>query len=304
MRVGEATMPRRGKRAVVLAVATLLGLGIVRGAARAGTVEGRAGDEDAVEQSSATREAFDRYVRLTEERINTELAPGGPFLWLDTLPAGERDGAYAALRRGELRIEHLATLDHGKEIECPKGLIHHWVGIVYVPGATLEQALRMVQDYDHHAEVYAPDVARSKLISRAGDDFRVYLRFHRKKIVTVVLDTEHDVHYQRLDATRAASRSVSTRVQEVRDAGSKDEKDLPEVEGGGYLWRINSYWRFLERDGGTYVQCESVSLTRDIPLGFGWLIGPFVESIPRESLRFTLEATRNHLEAAKNSKRK
>src|SRR5579863_1858474 len=294
-------MVRAGKRASMLAVTALLGLGIVHGAARAGRVEGPARDGDAVEQSSATREAFDRYVRLTEGRINTELAPGGPFLWLDTLPAGERDDAYAVLRRGEIRIEHLTTLDRGKEIECPKGLIHHWVGIVYVPGATLEQTLRMVQDYDHHAEVYAPDVARSKLISRAGDDFRVYLRFHRKKIVTVVLDTEHEVHYQRLDATRAASRSVSIRVQEVRDAGSKDEKDLPEGEGGGFLWRINSYWRFLERDGGTYVQCESVSLTRDIPLGFGWLIGPFVESIPRESLRFTLEATRNHLEAERNS---
>jgi hypothetical protein len=108
------------------------------------------------------------------------------------------------------------------------------------------------------------------------------------------------VHYQRLDATRVASRSVSTRVQEVHDAGSPDEKVLPEGEGGGFMWRINSYWRFMERDGGTYVQCESVSLTRDIPTGLGWLIGPFVESIPRESLRFTLEATRNRL-VARNS---
>lgn len=252
-------------------------------------------NEESVEQSAAAREAFERYVQLTEARISGELAPGGSFLEVDGLPAGERDAAYGALRRGDIRIGHLATLDHGQEIACPHGMIHHWVGVVFIPGATLEQMLRMVQDYDHHAEVYAPDVMRSKLISHSGDDYHVYMRFHRKKIVSVVLDTEHDVRYQRLDSTHAASQSISTRVQEVHDAGSKDERDLPEGEGEGFLWRINSYWRFLERDGGTYVQCESVSLTRDIPYGLGWLIGPIVESVPRESLRFTLEATRNRL---------
>ncbi len=314
MNRGAATRRRAGKRAATLGLAALLGMGFMQGAtlrgvaagdkeisAREGAIAKSAHDAESAEQSPATREAFDRYVRITEARISTELTPGGAFLWPDKLHGGERDGAYAALRRGEIQIERVATLDHGQEIFCPRGMIHHWVGIVFVPGATLDQTLRMVQDYDHHAEVYAPDVVRSKLISRSGDNFRVFMRFRRKKIVTVVLDTEHDVRYQRLDATRAASRSVSTRIQEVHDAGAPDERDLPEGEGGGFLWRINSYWRFQERDGGTYVQCESVSLTRDIPTGFGWLIGPFVESIPRESLRFTLEAARNHLEAARNS---
>ena len=54
-------------------------------------------------------------------------------------------------------------------------------------------------------------------------------------------------------------------------------------------------WRFLARDGGVYVQCESTSLTRGIPVGLGWLVGPFVTSIPRESLSFTLETTRRVL---------
>jgi hypothetical protein len=50
------------------------------------------------------------------------------------------------------------------------------------------------------------------------------------------------------------------------------------------------------RDGGVYIQCESVSLTRGIPFGLGWVVGPFVTSIPRESLTFTLERTRQQLE--------
>ncbi len=124
-----------------------------------------------------------------------------------------------------------------------------------------------MQDYDHQAEFFAPDVMRAKILSHDGDDFTVFMRFHRTMVVTVVLDTEHRIHYQLIDATHAASRAVSTRVQEVEHAGAGNERDLPEGKDNGYLWRINNYWRFLQRDGGTYVQCESVSLSRDIPTG-------------------------------------
>jgi len=47
-----------------------------------------------------------------------------------------------------------------------------------------------------------------------------------------------------------------------------------------------------EGDGGVYVQSEVASLTRDIPTGLGWMIKPFVTGIPKETLKFTLEATR------------
>jgi hypothetical protein len=245
-------------------------------------------------------QAFDNYVHLTEERVSKELAPSGAFLRVDDLKADGRETAYAQLRRGEVRIEALTTLDHGKKIECPGCMIQHWLGIVFVPGATLDQTLRLVQDYDHHAEYFAPDVMRAKIISHSGDDFHVFMRFHRTMIVTVVLDTEHSVHYQRIDTTHAASRGVSTRVQEVMDAGTSAEHKLVEGKDNGYLWRINNYWRFLERDGGTYVQCESVSLSRDIPAGFAWLVAPFAESVPRESLRFTLEAVRKRLATQQN----
>jgi hypothetical protein len=159
----------------------------------------------------------------------------------------------------------------------------------------LEKTLRLVQDYDHQAEVYAPQVVRAKLISHTGDDFHIFLRLRQKKVITVTLDTEHDAHYDRIDATRTASTSVSTRVQQVENAGEPGERDLPEGRDDGFLWRINSYWRFVERDGGVYVQSESISLTRSIPTGLGWLVGPFVESIPRELLRATLENTRKGL---------
>lgn len=249
---------------------------------------------------AAAYKAFDHYIQLTEERVSRDLAPGGAFLNVDTLGANERDAAYAKLRVGEVRIESLTTLDRGQTIACPACMIQHWVGIVFIPGATLKQTLELMQDYDHQAEIFGPDVMRAKILSHSGDDFTVFMRFHRAMVVTVVLDTEHRVHYQRIDAMHAASRAFSTRVQEVEHAGTSSERDLPEGKDNGYLWRINNYWRFLQRDGGTYVQCESVSLSRDIPTGFAWLVAPFVESVPRDSLRFTLEAARKHLSLGRN----
>jgi hypothetical protein len=247
---------------------------------------------------AAAYRAFDKYVQFTDDRISRELAPGGPFLYVDTLNADERETAYQKLRAGEIKIEALTTLDHGQKILCPACMIQHWVGIIFIPGATLDQTLALAQDYDHQAEVFAPDVMRAKIISHSGDDFRIFMRFHRTMIVSVVLDTEHHVHYQHIDATHVASRADSTRVQEVERAGTSAERVLAEGKDNGYLWRINNYWRFLQRDGGTYVQCESVSLSRDIPTGFAWLVAPFAESVPRESLQFTLDAMRKHLMAA------
>ena len=247
------------------------------------------------ELKPATVEAFEQYVRLTTARNDEELRRGSPFLLVDSLPEPQRQQAYAALRAGEVRIERLETLHDGHPMDCPDGLIHHWVGVIFIPGATLEQTLRLVEDYDHHATYYAPDVQRAKILARQGDDFTVVMRFRRKKVVTVVLDTVHQIHYGRLDATRAFSRSATTRVAEVENPGQPDEHEKPAGHDGGYLWGMNTWWRFVERDGGTYVQSESVSLTRNIPAVVKWLVGPFVTSIPREALTFTLTATRNAL---------
>jgi hypothetical protein len=224
--------------------------------------------------------------------MDSETARREPFLWVDTLPPERRTAAHAQLREGKVVIERLETLDNGKRIDVPGGLIHHWIGTVFVPGATLAQTLSLEQDYNHHQEYFQPDVIRSKILRHQGDDFLVALRFYKKKIITTVLDTEHEVHYTVLDSTRASSRSHTTRIQEVENAGKPDERLEPEGNDRGFLWRMNTYWRFEQKDGGTYVESQSISLTRDIPAGLGFLIGPFVNSVPRESLTFTLATTR------------
>jgi hypothetical protein len=244
---------------------------------------------------------FDRYVRLTEQRMEAEVRPGGAFLRFEALPAEPRLRDEALLRNGEVITERLDTRDQDREIEIPGGLIHHWVGTIFIPGGSLDQILGLVQNYDRHQQYYSPQVLKSKLIERSGDEFKVYLRLRQKDVITVVLDTEHDVRYTRLDVARAYSRSFSTRITELEHAGEPSERALSPGKDHGFLWRLDSFWRFAERDGGVYVQCEVISLTRDIPLGLGPLVGPFLESIPKASLELTLRETRDALISKINS---
>jgi hypothetical protein len=239
-----------------------------------------------------TLAAFDNYVKLTEARNAAELQHGTNLLWIDGLKDSERADAYAAVKGGEIKMKKLETLENRERIRCPGGMIHHWAGVAFIPGAKLQDVVRVLQDYDHHAQYYAPDVERSKIDSRDGDHFVVFLRFRRHKVITVVLNTEHEVRYFRDSETRAHSRSSAVHIAEVENPGKPNEREKPPGEDGGFLWRMETWWRMEERDGGVFVQSEVVSLTRDIPAGLGWLIGPFVTSIPKETLTFTLEATR------------
>ena len=244
----------------------------------------------AAELQPRTVAAFDRYVAATESRLRQ-----GAFLWLDGLADARRAEEVARVRRGELSIDRMTTLEGGREIDVPAGLVHHWMGTAFVPNATVDDALTILQNYDAHERIYTPTVARSRLVGRDGDRFRIFLRFMLKKVITVVVNSEHEAQFRRPGADRAEGWIHSTRIAEVENAGEPDEREKPVGRDGGYLWRLNTYWRMLARDGGVYIQCESVSLTRGIPMGFGWLVGPFVTSIPRESMTFTLETTRKQL---------
>lgn len=275
-----------GRRFLVLAVF----LGLVPGEA--------ARPEPKLE--STTLEAFRKYVEQTEARNALELERGTNLLWVDGLRDPARAEAYRALGRGEVQLGRVETLENGRTIGCPHGLIHHWTGVAFVPGARLDQVLAVLEDYNHHQHYYAPDVERSAVEARTGDHFRVSLRFRRKKVITVVLDTEHEVDYYRDSETRAHSRSSAVRIREVENPGKSDEREKPAGEDGGFLWKMETWWRMEERDGGVYVQSEVVSLTRDIPTGLGWMIKPFVTGIPKESLTFTLEATRRAVQEKRN----
>jgi hypothetical protein len=236
-----------------------------------------------------TVEAFAAYIREAEAAMEQSLQAKGPFLWSDLNSERAQQ-----VQRGQVVAQFWAGRGPAN---VPNGLIHDWIGAVLIPGTTLKETLALIQDYDNHKNIYKPEVIGSRLISHKDGDFQIYLRLLKKKIITVVLDTDHEVHYRALDGMRWLCRSYTTRIAEVEDAGSPKERILPPDTGYGFLWRLYSYWRFQERDGGVYVECRAISLTRDVPSGLGWVIRPIIQKLPKESLTNTLEATRRALQA-------
>lgn len=241
---------------------------------------------------TATIEAFRQYIAKIEAQNSASLREG-PFLWVDGLPLREQKEAIAELKNGEVAMRRLSVSSAGENVNVPGGLIHDWEGIVFVPGVKIDDVLKILQDYDHQATYYAPDVEQARIESHNGNEFHVFLRFRRHKVVTVVLDTEHDITYFRDSPLTAHSRSSATHIAQVEDPGGPNEKEKAPGKDDGYLWRMETWWRMQERDGGVYVQNEAVTLTRDIPAGLGWLIEPFITKIPKETLEFTLQATRS-----------
>jgi hypothetical protein len=247
------------------------------------------------ELHAETLTAWESYVALTEERIGRELANAESFLLLDSLPPSERTRCHDAIESGRVCILERETLsDEGKEIRVPDGMIHHWYGSVLVPGATLDSVLDWVKTYDDR-ERYYPEVEGSRLLGRRGDEFRIFLRLKRTKVLTAHYNTEHEVTYRGHGEKRASSRSIATRIRELDHPGSPRETEKPPGEDRGFLWRLNSYWRFEEKDGGTYVECESISLSRDAPPGIRFALSQFIRSVPRESLESTLLPIRKNL---------
>jgi hypothetical protein len=121
---------------------------------------------------------------------------------------------------------------------------------------------------------------------------RLFLRLQRTKFVTVVYNTEHEVTFAHGTAGRASSVSVATKIAEVTDANKPSERELPPGDDSGYLWRLNAYWRYQVVPGGVIAECESISLSRDVPFGLGFVIGGLIRGTAQESMTRALEEIR------------
>lgn len=237
----------------------------------------------AARPTAAATAAFNSYIGRVESRLAAEHRSAAGFLAPEDT---------ARLRRGELIVEEL-TPSSGAEL--PEALLHDWRGTAFVPGAKAADFERLMRDFGAYPRHYAPQVIAAKVIAQEGDRMQATMRVRQKHVLTVVMDTAYDIEFGRLDARRGYSISRSTRIAEIDSPGTAHERELSAGEEHGFLWRLDTYWSYEEWDGGLYIQIESVSLTRSIPTGLGWAIGPFIESIPRESLEFTLRATRDSL---------
>ena len=242
----------------------------------------------AAEPPPAASSAFNTYVASLELRLALQHRSQNGFV--APPPAGQSD---LRLRQGELIIEQLTP---SSSADLPGAMLHHWRGTAFIPGGKAADFEPLMKDFNAYPQHYAPQVMDAKILSQQGDHFQAVMRVRQKHVITVVMDTAYDITFGRLDPQHGYSISRSTQIDEIDSPGTRNERTLKSTEEHGFLWRLNTYWSYQEREAGLYVQIESASLTRSIPTGFGWIIGPFVKSVPRESLEFTLRSTCNALQ--------
>ena len=219
--------------------------------------------------------AFDRYVESVETAMNHDL-----------------EFEKIKLRGGEVQIGPGSTPP-----DIAGGMIQDWRGALFLPHATIQKVKTVLQDYENYKQFYKPEVIESKQLAHQADEYDVFLRLRKKQVLTVVLNTEYHVRYSQSDARRMHVTSRSTRIAEVSDPGRSFTDEKPVGHDSGFLWRLNSYWRFEEADGGVYAELRAISLSRDVPAGLAWMIKGFVAKFPKESILNTLRGTRAAVEA-------
>ena len=227
-----------------------------------------AGQKIIVHLSPKTNDAFDKYVAAAEGKMD----------WKPRTSAKGGDVDVAAMG--------------GTPIDVEDGMIHDWAGGVLVKGGTVEKALAVFQDYAGYKKVFAPEVLDSQQLSHDGDRWGSRLRISRRSgLISVTYDAEYAIEYRQLDEGRWAIQSHSTKISELGDGN----KPMADGTGQGFLWRMNSYWLIEPRRDGVYLECRAISLSRDIPTGLGWIVRPMVSTVPRDSLKATVEEARNSL---------
>ena len=237
---------------------------------------------EAAEPKQETLRAWDEYIRIVNLNAAKSAAGDSQFLWTD-----ESQDMARRLQQNEVVIT-----DHDPN-EVPQGIIHDWVGAVFVPNVTLDQALSVIENYDRYNEFYQPLVRKCTILARDGDRVKLNVVATQKAFsVTAAVKTDEQVQIVRLGPRKAYITSSAIRVQEIADYGRPTEHPFPESRRPGYVWREVTVQRLEERDGGVYVELETVVLSRGIPQGFRWLIKPIVDELPRKLMLDTLNDTR------------
>jgi hypothetical protein len=231
--------------------------------------------------------AFNAYVKAVETRLAQQHQSRDGFLGPPLTAQSKK-----RLQQGELIIEPITPVTGSA---LPGALLHDWRGTAFAPGATVADFERLMKNIGAYAQYFSPQVLEAKLLSQQGDRLQAFMRVRQHHVITVVMDTTYDITFGRLDDQHGYSLSRSTKISEIASPGTPTEHAVPAEDEHGFLWRQNTYWTYEEGDGGLYMQIESVSLSRSVPTGLNWIVQPFIEKIPRESLEFTLRSTCNAL---------
>jgi hypothetical protein len=244
---------------------------------------------------SATLDAWNAYLEKTQN-FEERTAGDHPFLWLEESP-----DRVARVRRGE--VVFAPVVGHGTAT-VPHGLIHDWIGAIFIPGATLDDLWAVIHDYDDYAHLYKPVVKSSRTLACADTSQEFQMVWHRKVLfVSAALDGRYQARDVVLDPHRGYNVAEAVEIREIQRYGRNDERLLPPDTGNGFIWRIRSITRYEERDGGVYLELQAMALTRNIPASVAWIVNPVVNHLSITSLTVTLRQTRDAVIAAGRSRK-
>jgi hypothetical protein len=239
----------------------------------------------AAELNQQSLTAWENYVASAKLRMQDRLAGKSPFLWVDADPMRRQQ-----LSSGQIVI---SPIGNSHPLSVPHGLVHHWIGAVFIPGATIQDLSAVVGDYGRYSEIYRPTLIKAELLDSTGDEQKFSILWvQRVLLVTAAFYTELDSNYFTLNSRQGYMTFSTTRVQQIENYGEKDERRLAPDEGSGYLSRLVSFARFEERDGGLYLELEVIGLSKDLPGSLRFLLKPVIDHVPRQLLTAKLDQTR------------
>lgn len=229
-----------------------------------------------------TLRAFESYSGAVEARIERDRGTAD-FL---RLAAGE--SARARLRDGDVVAVAASALGVRPAVAIPSGQVQHWVGAAFIPGMTIARALPKLRDYNNRKREMAPGIVESRILSREGDEFRVWLRVQQRAMLPAVFDLILQIRYRAPDDGRL---EIESRTESVREVAGVDAPRGAAARDRGLLWALDHYWRFEEGDGGVYVECEALVLARATPALLRWIAEPLVARAARRTLEGTVVDT-------------
>ena len=237
---------------------------------------------EAAEPRQETLRAWDDYIRSVNASVADRVVGTRPFLWVDDSSEIQR------------RVQHgeLVVTNHDPR-KVPQGMIHHWVGAMFVPNVTLDLVMLALNNYDRYSEIYKPLIRKTVVLDRNGDTVKLNVLAVQKALsVTAAVETDEEIRITRPAPNRVSIKADSVRMQEIADYGKLSEHPYPEARRPGYVWRAVIVQRLEQRDGGVYVELETISLSRGIPVEVRWLIKPLTDDLPRKMMTDMLSATR------------
>ena len=230
----------------------------------------------------ATLKAFDQYAAVVEDRIRSD---SGTANFLRVL---SDESKRARARKGEVLVESAQHLGLKPDIAIPNGQVQHWAGAAFLQNATIDSVLPRLRNYNNRSKYMAPEIVASRLKDQQGDVFQVYLRLAEKSILSGVFDLDLQVVYQAPGPGRLA---IESRSKSVVELGGSSAPAGSAGKDQGLLWALNHYWRILQMDGGLYVECEALVLSRRTPVLLDWIAPPLIAREARGSLTKTIRAT-------------